>query len=337
VIAVRPDWTDNRGLLGFYNPILRVYMKTEFLRLLMCADDEARAAEREGRPPEPHFVILDEMNLARAEHYFSDFLSGMESGRPIELHDDDEVEGGKRADADPVPKRLRVPSNLFITGTVNIDDTTYMFSPKVLDRAFVLELNTVDLEALGSARGAPLVGGLHLTTQSVPNPLISARRAEPADWDRLAGLLEGAPRRVVAELNRTMKAHGRHFGYRVTWEIARFVLLAQEQCGDAPDAHAGTVWTALDIAVLSKVLPKLHGTQQELELLLAAIFAILIRGGNESPSGVESGYSAWTLDADQLVPSANSSMPPPRLPRCAAKVFRMAQRLERQGFTSFIE
>jgi 5-methylcytosine-specific restriction enzyme B len=79
------------------------------------------------------------MNLARVEHYFSDFLSAMESGEEIHLHDDPQVE-----EEEDIPRRIAIPKNVFVIGTVNVDETTYMFSPKVLDRAFVLEFNDVD-------------------------------------------------------------------------------------------------------------------------------------------------------------------------------------------------
>ena len=90
------------------------------------------------------------MNLARVEHYFSDFLSALESGEPIPLHEDEAVEDGESESGPQVPRELRVPGNVLFTGTVNVDETTYMFSPKVLDRAFTIEFDQVDL---GGFRG----------------------------------------------------------------------------------------------------------------------------------------------------------------------------------------
>ena len=86
-ISVHPDWTDNRGLVGFYNLITGAYQTTDFLRLLLQATADSTS---------PHFVILDEMNLAKVEHYFADFLSVLESRylqdgqlkqEPLRLHD----------------------------------------------------------------------------------------------------------------------------------------------------------------------------------------------------------------------------------------------------------
>ena len=96
VVPVRPDWVDNRGLLGYFNPLTDQYSTTPFLDLLIRAKSEKERADSVGEDPYPFFVILDEMNLARVEHYFSDFLSAVESGEPIPLHDNEAVEQGRR-------------------------------------------------------------------------------------------------------------------------------------------------------------------------------------------------------------------------------------------------
>ena len=78
------------------------------------------------------------MNLSHVERYFSDFLSAMESEDPIHLHDNKELEAPKW--------KIELPINLLVVGTVNVDETTYMFSPKVLDRANTLEFLTLPAE-----------------------------------------------------------------------------------------------------------------------------------------------------------------------------------------------
>ncbi len=229
VVAVRPDWTDNRALLGYHNPLTGTYVLTPFLRLLLDAGREVELASQEGRQePAPFFAIFDEMNLARVEHYFSDFLSALESGEPIHLHDDPAIEAGETGDAVPVPRQLRVPPNLLFTGTVNVDETTYMFSPKVLDRAFTIELNRVDLEDYGveSAEDTDTSGTLGLVR--LPGSLGVARKPGAADWDRFGQYLGGDLRRVVLDLHVLLAEEGRHFGYRVANEIARFVTLVAD-------------------------------------------------------------------------------------------------------------
>ncbi len=144
-VSVRPDWTDNSYLLGWYNAIAERYETTAVLDLIL---------EASGEPEIPHFIILDEMNIAKVEHYFSDFLSAMESRwidaggkvhqEPIRLHNQgDEGEWGP---GPGVPSEIALPLNVYVTGTVNVDESTYMFSPKVLDRANVIEFNDVCLD-----------------------------------------------------------------------------------------------------------------------------------------------------------------------------------------------
>ena len=140
-VPVRPDWRDSKSLLGYYNPLTGTHEWTPFLRFLLRV-----VQSYEARDGLAWFVILDEMNLAHVEYYFADLLSVMESGRdedgwtrePLRLGYPDEAEGNLP------PRELKLPPNLYIVGTVNVDETTHAFSPKVLDRAFTLELTDVD-------------------------------------------------------------------------------------------------------------------------------------------------------------------------------------------------
>ena len=120
LVAVAPDWTDDSYLLGYYNVIQEKQIETAFSRFYAWSSDVKG---------EPFFVCLDEMNLAKVEHYFSHFLSSMETGS--------------------------FPTNFFMTGTVNIDESTYQFSKKVLDRANTIEFNDVYLQ------DRPRTGTLH--------------------------------------------------------------------------------------------------------------------------------------------------------------------------------
>ena len=334
VIAVRPDWTDSRGLLGYYNPITESYVATEFLRLLLDAAEEEQRAETEGRVAYPYFAILDEMNLARVEHYFSDFLSALESGEAIELHHDLSVETGAGDHTTKVPRRLAVPRNVFFTGTVNVDETTYMFSPKVLDRAFTIEFNEVDLAGFGTPGGGGAGQEPPLQLERLPETLEQLEKPNTTDWIAFGALHGGELRQVVIELNDLLAPSNRHFGYRVANEIGRFVRLAAEQSDRTPEA----LWEALDLAVLQKVLPKFHGTQQELEPTLEALFAFATSratdgGGGDGPRSTE-----WHLHRGRLVRVGDSEgAVPARLPYTAAKVWRMLDRVRKQGFTAYVE
>ncbi|EKN71261.1 GTPase subunit of restriction endonuclease-like protein [Neobacillus bataviensis LMG 21833] len=130
IIQVRPDWMDATNLFGYYSSFEKRYMKTEFLDMLLCANHEQ---------DKPHFVVLDEMNLARVEYYLSGYLSAVESKTPIYLHSEESLDG--------IPKELSIPPNFYLIGTINVDETTHAISDKVLDRAFVMTLSDVDLES----------------------------------------------------------------------------------------------------------------------------------------------------------------------------------------------
>ena len=94
-------------------------------------------------PSRPYLLILDEMNLAHVERYLADVLSGIESRAEV-LPNLTLKDGSWLPDA--VMPRIALPRNLFIVGTVNVDETTYLFSPKVLDRA-----NTIEFRVASSA------------------------------------------------------------------------------------------------------------------------------------------------------------------------------------------
>jgi len=332
VVAVRPDWTDHRGLLGFFNPLTSSYTVTSFLQLLLDAQHEWGQARTDARPPDAFFAILDEMNLARVEHYFSDFLSALESGEPLELHQDPSIEAGENEENVAVPRRLVIPPNLFFTGTVNIDETTYMFSPKVLDRAFTLELNQVDLpgyrDRVTLSEDEP---SAPLALSVFPETLRMDHLPGAADWEAFKALDGGSLHALLLDLHEMLAVDHRHFGYRVANEIARFVTLAGVQARQSPEV----LWSALDLAILQKVLPKFYGTQQELEPPLEALFAFALLGKKDGAGDMR----AWTFSGIRIQlkePVANPGVDP-ILPRTATKVWRMLWRLERQGFTSFIE
>jgi 5-methylcytosine-specific restriction enzyme B len=312
LIAVRPDWTDARALLGFYNPLTKSYLATPTLRLLLRAHAEVQAATN--GPPRPFFLIFDEMNLARVEHYFSDFLSVMESGEAIHLHDDPQVE-----EEEDVPRRISIPKNVFVIGTVNVDETTYMFSPKVLDRAFVLEFNDVHLDGLSGPVQSEASESTPLALVNLEGGLKLRGQGSGDEWKRFEGLLGGEVRELFGKLHHALAIENRHFGYRVAREIARFVDLAVEQAGTSE----ATVRAALDVAVLAKILPKLHGSQAEIEATLKRLIAIAT---GDKPEGDVFTAHGGVIEGVEIP-----------LPRTTRKLGRMLRRLRANGFVSFIE
>jgi energy-coupling factor transporter ATP-binding protein EcfA2 len=130
LVAVDPSWSSNEDLLGYLSPLDGFFHGTPFTEFVREAAHEWDAANRAYRRPRAFHVILDEMNLARVEHYFSRFLSAMEVRSR---------EGLARLDLAP-GHHIELSPNLKFTGTVNVDETTHGFAEKVFDRAQVIEL-----------------------------------------------------------------------------------------------------------------------------------------------------------------------------------------------------
>jgi len=383
LIPVHPDWTDHRGLLGFCHLLTGTYHATDFLRLLLAARVDWMHREKR-----PYFVVLDEMNLARVEHYFADFLSVLESRRqgedgvvyqdPLSLHDQPRCllaagnealaqdfyaadadhktcavacEGcpfqdlvkeehrrgeytydeARRGHFDPlyfVPPRLEVPLNVYFTGTVNVDETTFTFSPKVLDRANVIEFGEVDLEGYWEEMGQ---GGqsddlshaedvtVRAFTHEFTYPFTTGLREETLQEPDLAPYRE-----QLAALVHLLEPSHMHFGYRVADEILVYLLNARHL-----DDPAFNLDAAFDCAMLQKILPRFHGSRARLWQPLLHLLAFC----TGDPSAVTEQAKAWgEMSVERIREQAG---PEPRLPRSTAKLLRMLSDLETEGFTSF--
>ena len=267
-VAVGADWTDNRPLLGFRNllsPDGASYVAPEALKLILKADKNLRdaalgtkGASSAGSSIEesikPFFLILDEMNLSHVERYFADFLSSMESRDVLKLHD---YEGNLKADGSEliIPREVEWPRNLFVIGTVNIDETTYMFSPKVLDRAHVVEFK-VEWNEIKTGLSIPPAKALASwsaeQTQNFTNIALDDQKVlEKADQDRLEDVLSGA----FGCLNGTRY----NFAHRTARECLNYLAAAQRLSEAKLVEHRETTGL-IDLAILQKVLPKLNGS-----------------------------------------------------------------------------
>ncbi len=305
VVAVRPDWTGPEALFGYEDALQprssdgRVgwFVPKPLEFMLRAAVDLDR----------PYLMILDEMNLAHVERYFSDYLSAAESREPIlpnllpELSDG-QVTWRIRPGA---PEYLAIPRNLWVIGTVNIDETTYMFSPKVLDRAFVFEFR-VTTEELGHDIRRP--SGVTAAEPAVLRSLLAISRDDKwheahahADRDQVVAELQ--------EVHKLLAESGHEFGFRVMVESLRFAAV-----------YSGTgrddLNEILDLIAMEKLLPRLHGSRRRLEPVLRSLMS-------------------WS-GLDEAEPKEAPAQRP-RLPRTAAKLQRMLKSLEANQFVSFTE
>lgn len=139
VIPVRPSWNDDADLLGYVDLVHMVYRASDtgFVKLLVDASKEENKDKL-------YLVCFDEMNLARVEHYFSQFLSILEKPigkRRLRLYD--KQYSGKLYNYADFPDEIELRGNIRFVGTVNIDESTYHFADKVLDRANVISLHVL--------------------------------------------------------------------------------------------------------------------------------------------------------------------------------------------------
>lgn len=137
-IPVRPSWNDDSDLLGYVDLVHMVYRASDsgFVDFLVRAQKDENKL---------FIVCFDEMNLARVEHYFSQFLSLLErptNQRELQLYD--KQYSGRLYNSKEYPNRIKIGDNVKFIGTVNIDESTYHFSDKVLDRANVIRLDVLN-------------------------------------------------------------------------------------------------------------------------------------------------------------------------------------------------
>jgi 5-methylcytosine-specific restriction protein B len=294
----------------------------------------------------PHFLILDEMNLSHVERYFADFLSAMEArSGAIRFHDE-----GPRLEADfrlprfegdpvGVPRSLPYPQNLFVIGTVNVDETTYMFSPKVLDRAHVIEFE-VDPDDVKAFLEDPK------PLQPVPRAPAGQAEAFLALSLRARGLQEPPlpelPPAVKTEVNRHLLEvleilqNGRfEFAFRTAKEVVAYLKVSHELAADKAAWEAGKWKSDLDDEILQKILPRLHGSRTRVGPLLGALGWYL--------------HSGDKAEAEKFFPAPGEELPEKpvqeiialdklaaHFPRSFAKVQRMARVVIEEQFVSFI-
>jgi hypothetical protein len=336
VVAVGADWTDTRPLLGYENILgsKPSYTVPKALDLIIRA---SRNTER------PFFLILDEMNLSHVERYFSDFLSIMESKKidteasTIKLHAN--KEGMPSTDGNVggnVEQRIQWPDNLFVIGTVNIDETTHMFSPKVLDRAHVIEFKPDEVQIT-----AGLKASWEKTAQSETNDELR-KESEKGTWtEALSGMLFKENRieklrksieylsneRTIIEKRildawRTLSKTRFSFSHRTAQETADYIFICHrllkenaEILGEPPGLN-----NLIDLAFLQKILPKINGSAETLS----------VKADKKDPKTASKETTLLDLLISEFKNDAELSL-------CIQKLEEMKTTLEREHFVSFIQ
>lgn len=276
IIPVGADWTDNTKMLGFYNPLEERYVSTPTLDFILQSIKN---------PSIPYFHILDEMNLSHVERYFSDFLSAMESDEAIPLY---KVVENKVEENAAIPEKIRLPKNLFVTGTVNIDETTYMFSPKVLDRSNVVEFKP-EKEAV-----------LDLITGTVDaNNVAAAGNGVAEGFMDLAAIIRNGKcnveqskleqvREFLGSIYEELQESGFEFAYRTVKEIRQYFAAAYELQKDDFD-----ITRTMDEQIVQKILPKIYGDRKQIGELLDTL-------EKKCSEGIEDSSEEMTLSLKKI-------------------------------------
>lgn len=287
LIPVRPDWSDGSELLGYID-LKSDFQKGPLTEMVEHAMDN---------PDLPHFVLLDEMNLARVEYYFSDVLSVMESRK----RDGDRIVTSNLLDEKYIGRPVRLPENLYIMGTVNMDETTHPFSKKVLDRANTIEFNEIYLEDFDflQEREVPEV-------QRASNDHLIANYISLKDVYKEYGQLVQKISNDLSSINKILVTMNLHVGYRVRDEICFYMI--HNANTELLDEHE-----AFDFCMMQKILPRITGSDGRIEILLNDLFE-------------------WLTGMPYDVDSNSTSI---KYPRSAKKITEMLRRYHLDGFTSF--
>lgn len=341
LVEVKPNWNDSTELLG-YETVLDGgnYYLTKFVKFLI------RAMQHENVP---FFVCLDEMNLAAVEQYFAEFLSILESRKDMDgtikseplipaaifdkygnklfkelfpskekqekgtsytIVDDELAPYGNITYKTLREEGLRIPRNLIVIGTVNMDDTTYQFSRKVIDRAMTIEMNEVNLndmfdiekpDALSYREDVVDKGWFFAPFAQSNNALQQMKEREllAEKIKATIGQTEADGTTTPGSLETILGKTPFRIAYRVVNElILHFYALRMED----KDAEFEELYNkALDNILMMKVLPRIEGNEDLVKEPLAQL-------------------ATWT---EVAYPKAN------------AKIVEMRERLERSHFTSF--
>jgi MoxR-like ATPase len=305
-VPVRPDWTDASDLIGY------TALNGQFIsKPLTDAILEAKEA-----PDKPFFFILDEMNLARVEHYFSDFLSIIETRthKDGEIITDPIISESQIKDANNKAKFKGIywPENLYLIGTVNMDETTHPFSRKVLDRANSIEMNTVELDWIEKQAETlnPLVD---FTNNHLCGKFIGSKDLSDEDKIKTKNELN-----ELKEINDILRIADLHFAYRVRDEIIFYATHAKNE-GLLKENEA------LDFQFMQKILPRIHGSSIRTQKVLVGL---INRFSSEN-------LSLENPDMSTIQKNKESWFKKSKYPKSLEKLIFMLERFDEDRFTSF--
>ena len=303
LVPVRPDWSDSSDLFG-HNDLSGQFHPGAIIDFVKQAEWDKDT---------PYFLCLDEMNLARVEYYLSDFLSIIETR---DRKDNGAIETDALVDTSYFQSqsarekygRVYLPENLYIIGTVNMDETTFPFSKKVLDRANTIEFSFVNLMARATAGGQAVAQ--KLDNSFLKTDYLYLQDCDDEDLiDTICFNLE--------ELNQILVKANLHVGYRIRDEISFYMMNNKKAKLLDEDA-------AFDHEIMQKILPRVQGSSAAIKDVLSELFV--------KCAGDYTGFAGAAV-YEQM--SAYLDSKSCKYPNSAKKIAFMMRRYEEDGFTSY--
>ncbi len=301
MVQVKPNWHDSSDLIGYVSRVSgkAEFVAGEFLKFIAKAWEDVET---------PYFLCLDEMNLAPVEQYFAEYLSVIESRKShkdgtvttdpiLEKSAEDwyRVLTSELTNEDNVRNRfleegICIPQNLIVVGTVNMDETTFSFSRKVLDRAMTIEMNEVDLyggltkhhESIGKLDNAELVGSA-VEGVDIYNDNTDVCDIALGYLQKINDVLEGTPFKIA---------------YRTRNEFLLYVVNNLPYCKDenGNDLEQGYVIArALDEITSMKVLSRIEGDDTKVSDELLDNLSKAIEDGLKTVSGEDNIVNSISL------------------------------------------
>lgn len=310
MVPVRPDWSDSSDLFG------HVDLNGNFVPGAII--DFVKKAELDGSYP--YFLCLDEMNLARVEYYLSDILSVIETrdfkdGRILSSPLIDHTYYGADTAAAGRYGTVLLPENLYIIGTVNMDETTFPFSRKVLDRANTIEFSFVDLMPNFGTITSNSPQALNLNNTFLKTEFLLLSQCSEESESVSGYCLE------LQKINEILQQANAHVGYRVRDEIV-FYLLNNKKYGLLSEEQA------MDNELMQKILPRIQGSSLSVKTMLCELFKLC--------AGDYDGYQVQNDNvSDKMFKALHDTNRKIKYQRSAEKIELMIRRFEEDGFTSY--
>ena len=308
-VPVRPDWSDSTDLFGHVD-LSGHFVPGRILDFLWRAQRDLS---------KPYILCLDEMNLARVEYYLSDFLSVIETrelkeGQITSYPLISAKDYGTDIEAQNKYGEICFPENLYIIGTVNMDETTFPFSRKVLDRANTIEFNYVELIPSWEET-VEKVMKQELSNSFLRSEYLLLHNCPAIEHDNILAICS-----ELEKINRVLQKANAHVGYRVRDEIVFYWL--NNKTTELLDENE-----AIDNEVLQKILPRIQGSSASIKDMLCDLFKEI--AGDFDGYQTESNNTAERM-FDML--RKNNHI---RYPKSAEKIAFMVRRFEEDGFTSY--